>query len=397
MSIASHLARLALLAVAIGTVAIEATACDDDGVLRRGRVVASRDEAVRLRTREASVAFAELAHSALARCGVVGSEDGNISRSDALAKCGASATCFAIDYYPGLDHGTAFYCDDASLVAFGTITDDARTAHYYKVAGSRCESLAEPWDAESRNGDSQACGDDSVLSERASSPLDALFVRTTDAGVAFAILPQMDLLQCGAAGTSETGVDRSAALHKCEAMPACFAVDFYPSENGGTAYYCTDSKSSSFGVMEAEGMVHMYKVRGTSCVTERADKATLCDADLVFSTYAASPEDALRSRTSAKGADFASLKGIALAQCGASAAADTSVSRGEALARCAARDDCFAVDYYPFGESAGRAFYCTDTALETFQAPRLRGAAGLEHLYKVGGASCSCSRSEMNA
>merc|ERR1712226_1137002 len=103
---------------------------------------------------------------------------------------------------------------------------------------------------------------------------------------------------------------------------------------------------------------------GTNCETLVDNIAHPCDADMAFTEYVTSSADALVSRTKAVGAGFGSLPNMFLEGCGSSVSPDYGISRGTAISKCAARDDCFAIDYYA-NQRGGSAYYCVENALET--------------------------------
>jgi hypothetical protein len=413
---------------------VQSHSCDDDMVLE-DYGMASTADALQSRTHSPGAAFAALPHLSLVACGAAagftsGGSDENVSRSGALAKCEAMPGCFAVDYLPNRGLGVAYYCTDRSLQTYYNVADDAGMAHYYKVQGAECVTRVT---GNLFTSASQLCDTDMVLASHAASPADALTMRTTRDGAAFAALPQRDLEKCGDGQPADIGVSRQAALLKCGSMPGCFAVDFWPralagvssiqelvtrigqeavrqhwnswmnlvqkdDEAVGNAYYCTDSSLGSFGYVNSDiEMVHLYKVNGTSCGTSSRQGARVCDADMVLSQHAASQPDAMYSRTSATNAAFATLSGSVLKNCGSTEVTGTDISRKQAVANCRARSDCFAVDYHPISPRVGNAFYCTNATLSTFSTitTRLRGSnPEVEHLYKVRGASCACSLAE---
>jgi hypothetical protein len=245
----------------------------------------------------------------------------------------------------------------------------------------------------------QSCDEDMVLEEYGmESETDALLSRTHFSGAAFAALPHASLVGCGAAdGHHDESISRGDALSKCRAMQDCFAVDYYPNHGLGAAFYCTDVAARRFYTIEDDSaMTHYYKVDGKECTTRNQGKLSmspplqLCDTDTVLESHAASPADALRVRTVQQGTAFAALPARFLQRCGAEHGADVGVSRQAALLKCGRSSDCFAVDYFPYGDGEiGNAYFCTDSSMTSYGYSSRESEA--VHFYKVNGTSCGAS------
>eukprot|EP00928_Gymnodinium_smaydae_P100104 TRINITY_DN9740_c0_g1_i1.p1 TRINITY_DN9740_c0_g1~~TRINITY_DN9740_c0_g1_i1.p1 ORF type:complete len:427 (-),score=52.44 TRINITY_DN9740_c0_g1_i1:235-1431(-) len=390
--IASATFLAAALVAGVPSAKQRAALCDSDGVLLPVGHTASSEEALRSRTTATSAAFAALPLQDLQNCGSSSGFASNVSRAEAIARCNAMDGCFSVDYYPNKEGGSAYFCREPELQLFGQMVAEGEGVgmeHLYKVRDVQCSSApTEPLR------DARACGADMVLSNYAASRSDAIRSRTSVVGAAFAALPQNDLVQCGSDGSFDVGISQNAALQTCGTLDSCFSIDYYPNLNGGTAYYCNDVALETFGARENmnafAGMVHLYKVKGTSCTSLRSESVHSCDSELVLQGHHASHEDAISSRTTALHAGYATLASTVLTGCGSAEEADKDISRAEALARCATRHDCYSVDYYTASKSA---YYCTDHSLASFQMvpAQLRGSRIVDHFYKVKGMLCDCT------
>merc|ERR1712232_840251 len=103
------------------------------------------------------------------------------------------------DYVPYLDGeiGKAFFCRDSSLVSFGFADNapantgsDPTVIHFYKVNGTSCG------DSSARH-NRRVCDSDLVLTKTSGSKHNALQMRTSAPGVAFASLKSFLLTNCG--------------------------------------------------------------------------------------------------------------------------------------------------------------------------------------------------------
>jgi hypothetical protein len=248
--------------------------CDTDTVLESH--AASAADALKVRTVQQGAAFAALPARFLERCGAGHEADMGVSRQAALLKCGSSSDCFAVDYIPygNGEIGKAYFCTDPSMTSYGYWKHDSEAAHFYKVNGTSCGASA-------RKG-AQMCDADFVLTKHTTSRHNALQVRTSATGTAFASLKGSLLKNCGNSEAPAKAISRQQAVATCRDRSDCFAVDFHPAgplTGLGRAFYCSDSETHLSRFWDptpglrghaAAVVEHLYKVRGTSCACSLA-------------------------------------------------------------------------------------------------------------------------------